>query len=151
MTYTLSLVDTESRDLVVNALRAEADRRGRAAERIAGMVRQDKAAGQDVRTSSVRVTVLLGEAAELRAAADTLAEAQDLVLVATTPVVNAATGAPIATAISVELIDGPPTLPGLEGDGTSPQAQAMADLAGLTGYDPDEDDTVDVDALEVTP
>lgn len=146
MPYTLSLIDVESRDLVVAALRAGADQRSRAAERIAKIVRSDKAARKDVRPDSVRVTILLGEAAELRAAADTLATAEDTALVAYVPppdapaIVDAATGDPVLIGLGT-----PP-----EDDGTSPQAQAMAELANLTGYDPDTDE-VDIDTFEVQP
>lgn len=136
MTYTITIADASARDLVVDALRRGADARTRAAERIAGEVRIEKAAGKDVRSSAVKVTVLLGEAAELRATAEVLAHAAEVPIIGTPPtgphVVVAATGQPIEPDEPLPGVGGP------EDDGTSPEAQALAALAGLTPYDPDE-------------
>lgn len=130
MTYTLTLDTDEERDLAVAALRSEADRRTRVAEQLAGRVKADKRARQDVRPDAVKVTLLLGDAADLRAMADVLAEAQPTGVVAG-PVV-----------IPPQPADDPLPLPGVDvgapgDDGTSEEAQRLAELAGLTADDPD--------------
>lgn len=142
MTYTLALPDADARDLAVTALRSEADRRSRASEQLAGIVRQDKAAGQDVRPSAVRVTMLLGEAAELRAMADMLAEAPETGVIAG-PVVNGTPARTLDEALAMPTaVPADEPLPGVDvgtggDDGTSEAAQRLAELAGLTADDPD--------------
>lgn len=134
MTYTLTLDTDEERDLAVSALRSEADRRTRVAEQLAGRVKADKRARQDVRPDAVKVTLLLGDAADLRAMADLLAEAEPTGVIAG-PVV-----APPITGPEAPPVDQP--LPGVDvgadgDDGTSEEAQRLAELAGLTADDPD--------------
>lgn len=121
MSYTLQIATTEARDLVVASLRASADQRTRVARRASAEVMADKGSGKDPRSGAVKVTALLNEANTLTDLADELAAATDLVLLTT------GTGLPFV----------PPgteaNLVGLTGDdGTSPAAQALAELAGLT-------------------
>lgn len=104
MTYTLSLLTAASRDLVVEALRAEADKRTRVAQGAALALAPDRAARKDVRAASVRVTDLLAEAGTLDQLATELAAAQDVPLI---------TG-PDATRLVVEQPAHAVTLTGLE-------------------------------------
>lgn len=135
MTYTLTLETAEERDLAVSALRAEADRRTRVAEQLAGRVKADKARRQDVRPDAVKVTMLLGDSADLRAMADTWANTPQTGVIAG-PVVEP----PITGPDAPPVLDEP--LPGVDvgaggDDGTSEEAQRLAELAGLTADDPD--------------
>lgn len=130
MPYVVQLATKETRDLVVGCLRAAADQRARVARKASAEVAVEKRAGKDVRSSAVKVTTLLAEADDLANLADQLAAAPELPIVTSTraPVVDAATGAPAALAVV-----GAPE----DDDGTSPEAQALAELAGLTPADPD--------------
>lgn len=76
MSYTLRLATEATRDLVVEALRAEAGKRTRVAVKASLTVAEDKIAKRDVRSASVRVTALLAEAAQLGQLADELAAAE---------------------------------------------------------------------------
>lgn len=82
MTYTLRLLTAASRDLVVDAMRAEAAKRTRVASGAALALAEDRAARKDVRAASVRVTDLLAEAGRLDQLADELAAAEDVPVVA---------------------------------------------------------------------
>jgi len=82
MSYTLRILTEDSRDLVVEALRAEAAKRTRVAQGAALALAEDRAARKDVRAASVRITDLLAEAGRLDQLADELAAAEDV------PVVN---------------------------------------------------------------
>lgn len=128
MPYLVQLASPETRDLVVGCLRAAADQRARVARKASSEVAIDKRAGKDVRSSAVKVTTLLAEADDLANLADQLAAAEELPIVShvrTLPsVVDAATGSPVPAVAET-------------GDGTSPEAQAIAELAGLTPADPD--------------
>ena len=84
MSYTLRILTEDSRDLVVEALRAEAAKRTRVAQGAALALAEDRAARKDVRAASVRITDLLAEAGRLDQLADELAAAEDV------PVVTAA-------------------------------------------------------------
>lgn len=75
-TYTLRLATEATRDLVVEALRAEAGKRTRVAVKASLSVAADRLERKDVRSASVRVTALLAEAAQLGALADELAAAE---------------------------------------------------------------------------
>lgn len=132
MSYTLSIATAETRDLVVDALRAAADQRTRVARGAARNVSVAKAAGKDVRSQAVKVTALLAEAGDLAELAEELAATTDLVIVATAPAVTK-TDQAIAVAGEVLGVTMDPT----DDDGTSAAAQAIADLAGLTPSDPD--------------
>lgn len=82
MSYTLRLLTEEARDLVVEALRAESDKRTRVARGAAQHVAADKAAGvKDVRSGAVRVAMLLAEAGTLADLADELAATEDVPVV----------------------------------------------------------------------
>lgn len=83
MTYVLRIATDETRDLVVEALRAEADKRTRVASAASLTVARDKATGKDVRSASVKVTALLAEAANLDALATELANTEALPVVTT--------------------------------------------------------------------
>lgn len=154
MTYTLRIATQETRDLVVAALRTGADQRTRVAKGAARQVAEAKRGGADVRSRAVKVTALLAEADELTTLAAELEQATDvpvltypggpitvtrteLGIVGGTPVNLDETVAPGV----VELRDDAGTvlaavaIPG--DDGTSPAAQAIAELAGLTPSDPD--------------
>lgn len=130
MPYVVQLATQETRDLVVACLRTAADQRARVARKASAEVAAEKRAGKDVRSSAVKVTTLLAEADDLSNLADQLAAAQDLPVVTSVrpPVVDAGTGAPEALTVV-----GAPS----DDDGTSPEAQAVAELAGLTPADPD--------------
>lgn len=128
MPYVVQLATQETRDLVVGCLRAASDQRARVARKASSEVAAEKRAGKDVRSSAVKVTALLAEADELAQLADQIANAPELPVITQTrpPIVDAATGAAL------------PTVVGATGDdGTSPEAQALAELAGLTPADPD--------------
>ena len=130
MPFLVQLASPETRDLVVACLRAAADQRARVARKASANFALEKRAGKDVRSSAVKVTTLLAEADDLANLADQLAAAEELPIVTTTDrptIVDAATG--------VALIARPAG--GGAGDGTSPEAQALAELAGLTPADPD--------------
>lgn len=129
MPYLVQLASRETRDLVVGCLRAAADQRARVARKASSEVAIDKRAGKDVRSSAVKVTTLLAEADDLANLADQLAAAEELPIVSVVRpgVVDAATGSPVTVVPAA----------GDDGDGTSPEAQAIAELAGLTPADPD--------------
>lgn len=127
MSYTVTIATTATRDLVVEALRSAADQRTRVARQAARTVADAKAAGTDVRSRSVKVTGILAEAGELAALADEVEALPDLVIVSTTPAVVEVTEGGITTTVAAPAVD----------DGTSPAAQALAELAGLQPYDPD--------------
>lgn len=139
MPYVVQLATRETRDLVVGCLRTAADQRARVARKASSEVAAEKRAGKDVRSSAVKVTALLAEADELAKLADELAAAEDLPIVTSTrpPVVEAATGAPVLAVVGD---------PG-DDDGTSPEAQAVAELAGLTPADPDAVEDPETGAL----
>lgn len=161
MTYTLRLLTVESRDLVVEALLAESDKRTRVAQGAAQHVAADKQAGvKDVRSSAVRVAMLLAEAGqladlarELRAAEDvpvytmpghiSLTEEQIAATLPDSVVVNVqrdeVPGGPWTDPAVTVVVDTPPD-PDPEDDGLSPAAQALAALAGLDDAKLDEDD-----------
>jgi hypothetical protein len=126
MPYVVTLATQETRDLVVGCLRAAADQRARVARKASSEVAIEKRAGKDVRSSAVKVTTLLAEADDLANLADQLAAAPELPIVSVVrpTVIDAATGAPAVVGAG-------------EDDGTSPAAQAAAELAGLTPADPD--------------
>lgn len=130
MPYLVQLASPETRDLVVACLRAAADQRARVARKASAEVALEKRAGKDVRSSAVKVTTLLAEADDLANLADQLAAAEELPIVTTSDrpsIVDAATGVALTVVPA----------PGDDGDGTSPEAQAIAELAGLTPADPD--------------
>lgn len=131
MPYVVHIATKETRDLVVGALRAASDQRARVARKASSEVAADKRAGKDVRSSAVKVTTLLAEADELAQLADQIATAEQLPIVTTqtrAPIVDAATGATLPVVVGAT---------GETDDGTSPEAQALAELAGLTPADPD--------------
>lgn len=169
-TYTLRLATEATRDLVVEALRAEASKRTRVASGASQHVAADKMQGRDVRSAAVRVAMLLSEAAELGALADELAAAPALPIVAVDP----AEGGTIA------ILEADGTVVEVDPDGTervtreadddlddglSPaaraamaQAEEFADeyLADPDGEDVDtqalaEDEPADDDVVEVLP
>jgi len=138
MSYTLSIATRETRDLVVESLRAAADQRTRVARGAARQVAAAKAGGTDVRSRSVKVTALLAEAGDLAELADQLEAAEDLVIVSTTTATAPVTTVAIGRQTAVTKLPGAPEAPaGTVDDGTSPAAQALAELAGLTPADPD--------------
>jgi hypothetical protein len=153
MTYTLRLATEATRDLVVEALRAEASKRTRVASKASLSVAEDRLAKRDVRSASVRVTALLAEAAQLGALADELALAEAL------PVMSAAvveaSRAPSGTipadgGVDLSKLDDPTPLDVAAGmlgvwpddDGLSEAAHRAAELAGLEDafVDPDGED-----------
>lgn len=131
MPYVVSIATPEARDLVVAALRAAGEQRTRVARTASGQVATDKRAGKDVRPAAVRVVALLSEADTLESLAAEL-EAAEEVAVLSVDAHGALTTVPIPDP------EDPPMPDQQRDDGTSPAAQALADLAGLTGYDPDE-------------
>lgn len=155
MPYVLTIATPEGRDLVVAALRAEADKRTRVARGAAQHVAADKlAGGRDVRSSAVRVAMLLAEAGQLADLADELAAATELAVLSV-----AADGAlrtagipePKAGDATAVVVD--PLRPGLTAqdlaaaagvpdDGLSDAAHRAAELAGLEDayVDPDGED-----------
>lgn len=131
MPYVLKIATEAARDLVVASLKGAADQRTRVARQAAGKVAEAKRANpsKDVRSASVRVTSLLGEADTLERLAAELAAAPHV------PIVEAAPEAedPLAALGAV-----PEALEELAADdGTSAEAQHLAELAGLTPADPD--------------
>lgn len=139
-TYSLRLATEATRDLVVDALRAEADKRTRVAQGAAQHVASDRRSGKDVRSASVRVTALLAEAGELADLADELAAH-----VGTLPVISPdppalMTAEELATNLGVPLAE---VLPDPDSDdGLSEAAHRAAELAGLEDafVDPDGED-----------
>jgi len=141
MTYTLRLLTAESRDLVVEALRAEASKRTRVASKASLAVAADKVLKRDVRSASVRVTALLAEAAQLEQLADELAAAQDVPVV-TGPVPPLAVTDP-DLAVRVTDVDPAATLTPLEehaieatAEGDLDDVGALVDELGDDGLSP---------------
>lgn len=138
MTYTLSIATEETRDLVVDALRAAADQRTRVARGAARQVAAAKAGGTDVRSRSVKVTALLAEAGDLAELAEELAAATEVAVI--TVAADGALEFPPAKSTPLDALEAMAAAAvatvGTD-DGTSLAAQAIADLAGLTPHDPD--------------
>lgn len=141
MPYTLTVANEERRDVVVDALRTAAERRTKVATMAAGNLAEDKAAGKikDARGPAVRVAMLLAEANYLTTAADELAAAKEgaglLVAgpsIAAPAVVEAPPGVDPAVLAAAMAAAGD--------DGTSPEAQRIAALAGLQPSGPDDED-----------
>lgn len=162
-TYRLTLATEATRDLVVEALRAEASRRSRVATKASLTVAEDKLAKRDVRSAAVRVTGLLAEAAQLGQLADELAAAEALPIVDRVPPLAVAKPelevdltklddpTPLDVAAAMLGVDAGTGEPVLEedpdDDGLSPAAHAIAELAGLDDALLDEDDpTLDTGA-----
>jgi hypothetical protein len=59
--------------LLIEAAQSMAETRRRVAQKAAGEIMQDRAAGKDVRSAAVKVTELLGQADTLQSVADQLA------------------------------------------------------------------------------
>lgn len=132
MTYTLTIPTGEDRDLVVTALRTVADQRTRVARRAATEVITERGTGKDARGGAVKVTALLHEANQLVILADALADAAD-----ETPAKPVKAPAKPRRARKTAASTPPPSAD--EGDGTSREAQRLAELAGLEPADPDAD------------
>lgn len=132
MPYTLTVATPEDRDLVVAALRGAANQRLRVARTAGGEVAREKRQGADVRSAAVRVTMLLAEADALETIAADLEAAEE------STVVRVAQDGSLEVPPTVETIESlRAQLSGDEDDGTSLEAQALAELAGLTAADPD--------------
>jgi hypothetical protein len=140
VTYTVTIATEATRDLVVEALRAAAEQRTRVARGAARTVAATKAADPraDVRSRSVKVTALLAEAGDLDALATEVAALESLVVMH----VDAHGRIEVEGSLRdvVEVTEGgvTTTVPAPDvDDGTSEEAQALAELAGLKPSDPD--------------
>ena len=158
MPYVLRLATPDTRDLVVEALRSAASQRTRVATRAAREVAKAKADRRDVRSQAVKVTALLAEAAELGELADELADATEVAVmsvdqagkITTAPIPDPTAPARTPREVAEAALEGrdaeedtPPEDGAEEDDGTSLEAQRLAQLAGLT------DAVVDPDAPDV--
>lgn len=156
MSYAVTIATTAERDLIVDALRQAAAQRIRVATKGAGLVRADKLAKRDVRASSVRVAMVLAEADTLGALADDLEAATEgspsarLLDDRVTKVDEEALAAHVAA------IPFPDAAAATADDGTSPEAQLIARLAGLTPDLPEDplsgataEDELDLDPADV--
>lgn len=149
MPYTLTVANEDRRDTVVDALRRAADLKTKVARKAAGDLADDKSGGKDVRGPAVRVAMLLAEADYLTRAADAFADAPETGGVLPLPVTTDADGktilgAPatvdasqVAAAMGVTDADVAAAVAAAGDDGTSPEAQRIAALAGLTASGPD--------------
>lgn len=158
MPYVLRLATPDTRDLVVEALRSAASQRTRVATRAAREVAKAKADRRDVRSQAVKVTALLAEAAELGELADELAAATEVAVmsvdqagkITTVPIPDPTAPARTPREVAEAALEGldnegedtPPEDGAEEDDGTSLEAQRLAQLAGLTEavVDPDAPD-----------
>lgn len=135
MPFLLTLATDDDRRVVVDSLRSASDQRTRVARRLAADVSADKRAGKDARSAAMKVAGLLDEANTLAQAADQLAGATNLLMIEHTTPPNSEQP---SVHVTTENPDDDP-----DDDGTSPAAQAVADLAGLTDNpeaDPDAED-----------
>lgn len=132
MTYRLTIATPEARTLVVEALRAGADVRARAARKLSANVMADKAEGRDARSGAVKVTTLLNQADQLEQIAAELEAAEEVAVLSLVEPADLAPVVPPGTEA------GAVKLTGIEDDGTSPEAQRLAELAGLEPADPDK-------------
>jgi hypothetical protein len=137
MSYTVTIATEAERDLVVAVIRQAAAQRIRTATKAAGMVKTDKDAKRDVRASSVRVAMVLAEADTLTTLAD------DLEAMTQGPAVLAATGPATPTGAAINGLNDEQlaTIPFPGDDGTSPEAQRIAALAGLSPDLPEDPET----------
>lgn len=164
MTYVLALATEATRDLVVAALTTAGEQRTRVALKAAAAVAELAKARKDVRSRAVKVTALLADAAELGDLAATLKAATPLVE-HRGPAPDLPTPAPVDVDSLRTLLTGEeptaedPDVPPDpdDDDGTSPEAQRLAALAGLepavedplTGSIP-EDEPTDAELGDVT-
>lgn len=141
MPYVVRIATPEDRDLVVTALRASAEQRVRVARKAGGKVAADKRAGKEVRAAAVRVAMLLAEADTLEQTATDLEAATEVAVLSVDQAGRIET-----TPIPDPTADTPPgdvdTDTDVDDDGTSPQAQHLAELAGLKPTDPDAEDPI---------
>lgn len=144
----------EARAVVVDALRAQAAIRQRAATRAAGELAADRASGEvkDVRPAAVRIANVLAEASDLTAFADRLAAGGELVVPgAVDRTVVADLVAPLAPAAAEPGPTPAAAVPVHLPEGTTGEdiAAALAELHAA-GYVPATDeDATDADLAEV--
>lgn len=136
MPYRLSLATDDERGLVIEAMRAAASTRSRAAAKASAATMADKRAGKDVRARSVRLVALLAEAADLERLALELEQAEELPLVVEVAgrpqlaAVVTAAEAGVTLAEQVEQLDAG-AAPELDAAHRIAEADRLADLAGL--------------------